>query len=107
MVVLLFMVSVCANEKIFYFGGGLNSLIIRLVVVAVLRVRVDGHIGPMRSFGGSELPLLLYQQEVGLMFILLMLVLVLCLIRVVKISKAEIGPLVKRLYFNSLRKTLY
>ena len=107
MVVLLFIVSVCANEKFFKtdfkLGWGLTVLLFWVGVTYFDKAQLL--VGT--SFSCSQLPLVLYQEEAGALFVVIILVLVLCLISVVKIRKVETGPLVKRLYFNSLIKILY
>ena len=103
-VVLLFIVSVCANEKFFYKGNNSQLLSIAAWLLGALMINKLRLIE--EGMSGVRLPLVLYQREGVFAFILFMGVLVLCIFSVVKISKLESGPLVKRLYFNSLNKTL-
>ena len=103
-VVLLFIVSVCANEKFFYKGN--NTKFLRAAVWLLGALAINKVSLMAEGISGVRLPLVLYQSEGIFTFILFMRVLVLCMFRVVKIRKLESGPLVKRLYFNSLNKTL-
>ena len=100
--VLLFIVSVCANEKFYSLEMGKPRLVVGVIFWLGLSLMIGASLGFEGSYRASQFSLLLYQGEVGVIFIILMLVLVLCLIGVVKISKIESGPLIKRLYFNSL-----
>lgn len=94
-VVLLFMVSICGNEKFFYVetlkGGYYGAAVLIVYPLMVWEM------GRGARFVNLNLTLSLYQSEIILGFIIFMLILVLCLIRVVKIRRLESGPLVKRL----------
>lgn len=94
-VVLLFIVSICGNEKFFYTGG-LRWLSL-LVVGGVFCLLSLNSVTAYRGFRGLTITLTLYQSETIITFIIFILILVLCLIRVVKIRRLESGPLVKRL----------
>jgi hypothetical protein len=94
-VVLLFIVSICGNEKFFYTGG-LGGLPLLVLGVGVARLS-SNLTSTYRSFNGLAITLTLYQSETALTFVMFILILVLCLIRVVKIRRLESGPLVKRL----------
>jgi len=94
-VVLLFMVSICANEK-FIFSGVRYPLLMVVLTLSTL-FRLNSTAGPTGGFSGYLIRLRLYQTDCGIIFIIFMLYLVLCLISVVRISKLEAGPLVKRL----------
>ena len=94
-VILLFIVSVCANEKFFkpdvsrrglFFWGCLF-----LLLMCSPKLKLN------QRFNGFQFSRVLYEAEGALAFILFMCVLILCLIRVVKIRRLESGPLVKRL----------
>jgi hypothetical protein len=95
MVVLLFMVSVCANEK-FYSGEGYEW-----APLAGLRLGGLAFLNPgvrfREGFSGFQLSSSLYEGERALPFVLFMRILILCLIRVVGVSSLESGPLIKRL----------
>ena len=94
-VVLLFMVSVCANEKFFYRkGANAAPLLARWII---LRLFISKTTLTSEGMSGVGVPLVLYQREGLFSFILFIGVLVLCMLRVVKIRKLESGPLVKRL----------
>ena len=95
MVVLLFIVSICGNEKFFYSEGS-NGIYYFLLIIARYLI-INAEVGGGLSFTRLNLTLRLYQSEIALGFIVFMLILVLCLIRVVKIRSLESGPLVKRL----------
>ena len=94
-VVLLFIVSICGNEKFFYIEGpsGVYYFAAIIAVYLFINVEIDGGL----RFTGLNLTLSLYQSEIALGFVIFILILVLCLIRVVKIRRLESGPLVKRL----------
>lgn len=94
-VVLLFMVSICANEK-FIFGGLRNSVLAAGLASAVL-FNLNRRTGPVCRFSNYFIRLSLYQTDCGIIFVLFILYLVLCLVSVVRIRKLEAGPLVKRL----------
>lgn len=94
MVVLLFMVSVCANEKIFFSrvrGGSLG-----LVSLGGLSLRWQ-LVNFNKGYSGFQLGGLVYESEQLLGLLILVLILILCIIRVVRIAKVDLGPLVKRL----------
>lgn len=94
-VVLLFMVSVCANEK-FYTAKAPKS--ISFVVIPLIGVLIFNPIlNFSRSFRGFEFSRALYEIERALSFILFMCILILCLVSVVGVRRLESGPLVKRL----------
>lgn len=95
MVVLLFIVSVCANEKFFYTSN-FNGLILipRLRLIYLI---TQPFIRLNTSFNRFNITLLLYQSDTALIFISLISILMLALIRVVIVRKMESGPLVKRL----------
>jgi hypothetical protein len=94
MVVLSFIVSVCANEKFFYHpSGGLGLL--GALLIGLLLFKVEG--GLETGFRSNRLGLPLYQLDRSAGFILLMVSLVVCLVSVVRVRKVESGPLVKRL----------
>lgn len=94
-VVLLFIVSVCANEK-FFFKVKRNAA--PAVLVWLLRRVLVSKISILREgLSGIGTPLVLYQRDGLFRFILFILILVLCILSVVKISKLESGPIVKRL----------
>jgi hypothetical protein len=103
-VVLLFIVSVCANEKFFFKGE--PPVLGLLAAGVVLRFIINKTSVIGEGISGVATPLVLYQREGLFRFIIFIGVLVICILRVVKIRKLESGPLVKRLYFNSLNKTL-
>jgi hypothetical protein len=94
-VVLLFIVSICGNEKFFYVEGS-NGLYYILAVIVIYPFML-WEMGSGLRFVGLNLTISLYQSEMILGFVIFMLILVLCLIRVVKIRRLESGPLVKRL----------
>ena len=94
-VVLLFMVSVCANEKFFFKNRRTPAVGVGVWVLARLLLNKTTMI--TEAISGISLPLVLYQREGIFSFIIFMGVLVLCIIRVVKIRKLESGPMVKRL----------
>ena len=94
-VVLLFIVSVCANEKFFYL---VKENLAPGVVVWLVAGFLISKVSILREgISGIGTPLVLYQSDGLFRFILFMLVLVLCILRVVKIRKLESGPIVKRL----------
>lgn len=94
-VVLLFMVSICANEKFIFSGSRHLPLIVVLALLTLFRLNTRA--GPTGGFSSYFIRLRLYQTDCGIIFIMFMLYLVLCLISVVRIRKLEAGPLVKRL----------
>lgn len=95
MVVLLFIVSVCANEKFFYASKKSLAPAFLLALILCAPLRKTALI--REGISGVRVPLVLYQSEGAFGFILFIRILVLCMLRVVKISKLESGPLVKRL----------
>ena len=86
-VVLLFIVSICGNEKFFYVERS-NGLYYILAVVAIYPFML-WEMGSGLRFVGLNLTISLYQSEMILGFVIFMLILVLCLIRVVKIRRFE------------------
>ena len=104
-VVLLFIVSVCANEKFFYYEG--VNLGLFLFVAALTRFFLNKYRGLRFELKRNILPSLLYQRDAACAFITFIAVLVLCIIRVVKIRKLESGPLIKRLLKISIKITFY
>ena len=94
-VVLLFMVSVCANEKFFYYSKKRLGPVILLTLILSIPLRKTTLL--REGLSGIRVPLVLYQSEGAFGFVLFISILVLCMLRVVKISKLESGPLVKRL----------
>ena len=88
-VVLLFMVSVCANEKFFYTSEVKKVLFIP--VLFLLYFFIQPFVGITNSFNSFNLAILLYEKDVALIFISLMLVLMLCLISLVIVSKENQG----------------
>nr|YP_010406810.1 NADH dehydrogenase subunit 6 [Labidocera rotunda]URC16611.1 NADH dehydrogenase subunit 6 [Labidocera rotunda] len=95
MVVLLFMVSVCANEKFFYSVG--PQIGPSLIFWGISSLIIAKNTALSEGMSGVSTPLVLYQSDGMFSFILFMLILVLCMLSVVKISKLESGPMVKRL----------
>ena len=94
-VVLLFMVSVCANEK-FYASKGLKSAGFALVPL-VGGLVYNPVLNFSAGFRGFQFSGALYEAERALPFIFFILILILCLVRVVGVRRLESGPLVKRL----------
>jgi len=94
-VVLLFIVSICANEKFIYNRLPFTGVSLAMVLLMLISLNSNG--GPVERFSSYFIRLRLYQTDCGLVFIIFMLYLVLCLVRVVRIRKLEAGPLVKRL----------
>lgn len=94
-VVLLFIVSICANDK--FTSGNFYRSVAMLLVAVCGRGLVNSRASLKRSFSNYLLRLRLYQRDCGILFVLFVIYLVLCLIRVVRIRKLEAGPLVKRL----------
>jgi len=93
--VLLFMVSICANEKFIYSGRSFTG--VALVLISLILTISNSNGGPVEGFSNYFIRLRLYQTDCGLIFLTFILYLVLCLVRVVRIRKLEAGPLVKRL----------
>lgn len=92
-VVLLFIVSVCANEKFFFQPTNLTPLVfigLRILIVLPFSAKQE-------RFSQMNRALTAYQRINSLNFLIMVFRLILCIIRVVKISKLEAGPLVKRL----------
>lgn len=94
-VVLLFIVSVCANEK-FYRTKRVSAWLRRVLALGSLLI-IQPHLNMRSSFNGFQFSCALYEIEGALSFILFMCILILCLVRVVGVSSLEAGPLVKRL----------
>ena len=94
MVVLLFIVSVCANEKIFFPGGRGGPLGLISLGGLFLGWQL---INFSKGFSGFQLGGLADESEQLLGLLILVVILVLCMIRVVRIAKLDLGPLVKRL----------
>lgn len=94
-VVLLFIVSICGNEKFFYREGGTSVIFLPAMLVFYSLMNIE-MVGGQR-FSRLNITLRLYQSEIVLGFVVFILILVLCLISVVKIRRLESGPLVKRL----------
>lgn len=92
-VVVLFIVSVCSNKKLI-IGGKLRLTILGLVAIFIRALPVRLH---NSNYSTSNIIFSLYKTESRLIFIGLILTLVLCIIRVISVSKLESGPLVKRL----------
>lgn len=93
-VVILFVVAVCGNEKIF-FSQTFGPLIVfrYAVVLRALKPRI----GVEEGFINNQISNSLYQIDAARGYSLFMLILVLCLVVRVGVSKLESGPLVKRL----------
>lgn len=94
-VVLLFIVSVCANEKFFYKANNSPLGVILFGLISCVFLNKISLLN--ESISGTNICLVLYQTEGLFSFVVFMGILVLCIFRVVKISKLESGPLVKRL----------
>jgi len=94
-VVLLFMVSVCANEK--FYSSSISKLkqvgLVSLVGVFIFNPALNFS----TRFNRFQLSRSLYEREGALCFMLFILILILCLVRVVGVRRLESGPLVKRL----------
>lgn len=93
MVVLLFIVSVCANEKFFFQPVDFKPALLlglRLIVIIPFSTKQE-------RFSQINRALTVYQRANSFNFLIMVFRLILCIIRVVKISKLEAGPLVKRL----------
>lgn len=94
-VVLLFMVSVCSNEKFLWasYYSGCGVWIFGGFAALFWAPELRGYV----SFRGTGLPLVVYQAEFFCAIVMLIVILVLCMISVVKIRNIERGPLVGRL----------
>ena len=93
MVVLLFIVSVCANEKFFFQPVDFKPALLlglRLIVIIPFSTKQE-------RFSQINRALTVYQRANSFNFLIMVFRLILCIIRVAKISKLEAGPLVKRL----------
>lgn len=93
MVVLLFIVSVCANEKFFFQPVDFKPALLlglRLIIIIPFSTKQE-------RFSQINRALTVYQRANSFNFLIMVFRLILCIIRVVKISKLEAGPLVKRL----------
>jgi len=93
-VVLLFIVSVCGNEKFFKDN---KKRLVSLMIIYVSLFICSPYISLSQRFRGFQLSSVLYETESALAFIILISLLILCIIRVITISSLESGPLVKRL----------
>jgi len=93
-VVVLFIVSICNNEKFIFSSESLPELAVVLLFGAMFFNSTEKLSGGIRCF---QLTFPLYKNETTAVFFLLILFLILCLIRVVSVCKKEYGPLVKRL----------
>lgn len=94
-VVILFLVSICSNEKFFKISFKINFFILIFLLFNCF-LSIINEIN-------FNIIIKLYIIENVIRFIIFCLILLVCLISVVIIRKLEYGPLVKRLYYNSLR----
>lgn len=94
-VVLLFMVSVCANEKFYTVKVSKLARFWAIPLVGVLAF--NPVLNFTAGFTGFQFSSALYERESAFSFILFMCILILCLVRVVGVRSLESGPLVKRL----------
>ena len=94
-VVLLFIVSICANDK-FIFNKS-SMLGVAGLLAFSRRVLTNPTVRFKANFSNYFIGLSLYQSDCGMLFALFIGYLVVCLVSVVSIRKLEAGPLVKRL----------
>ena len=94
-VVLLFIVSVCANEKFFYGFKFFNLGTPPLILWALWGGQPFMITGV--DFSSFNIAGVLFERDAALPLISFIGVLVLCLVSVVSVRKVESGPLVKRL----------
>lgn len=92
-VVVLFMVSVCSNKKLIV-DYNFNFSVAFLMVLLLSRIP---KLLMNSNYSYCNIILCLYKSETIIIFFCLIIILVLCMIRVISISKLESGPLVKRL----------
>lgn len=93
-VVILFVVAVCGNEKLFF---RFESSTLKVLCLRGVGLRAAARLGISRSFSRAQISNSLYQLDVARGYLVFMLVLVLGLIVRVGVCKLESGPLVKRL----------
>merc|ERR1712083_838724 len=89
-VVVLFIVSICNNEKFIFYPTSHPELFLVLLFFNSSE-KLSGGISQF------QLSYTLYDRSNTAVFMYLMLFLLLCLVRVVRVTKKEYGPLVKRL----------
>lgn len=94
MVVVLFIVSICNNEKFVFYPASFPELFIIFLFGLLIFNSSEKLSGSMSQF---QISYALYERNNTAVFIFLILFLILCLIRVVRVTKKEYGPLVKRL----------
>lgn len=93
--VLLFMVSVCANERFFYDDP---EVILKPFWFILFGMAVGYPLSTKQErFSFINRALRVFQNTQSIHFGIIVFTLILCIITVVKISKLEVGPLVKRL----------
>ena len=94
-VILLFMVSICGNEKIFYTKINYKLVSFTLILLLLNLRPLFTYLN--QRFKSYQISLPLYQCDSLIMFVIFMLVLLLCMIRVIRVRKLEYGPIIKRL----------
>lgn len=103
MVIITYMSSLAANEKIFFGGLKLKRSSIFFIFIIIFLDEVDvKKINSSFSFVRN-----LYDLRIFLTLLFCFLSLLLALIRLVKLIKLEEGPLVKRLLGPNLKKNIY
>merc|ERR1711915_437347 len=93
-VVVLFIVSICNNEKFIFYPTSHPELFLVLLFGLLFFNSSEKLSGGISQF---QLSYTLYDRSNTAVFMYLMLFLLLCLVRVVRVTKKEYGPLVKRL----------
>jgi len=92
MVVVLFITSVCSNKKILFRNPVTWILLLVFLFLILLEPGCSRFLIKFNSFSGTEI-LSLYQLESGNFLIMLILALIMCMLRVISISKLDKGPL--------------
>jgi len=96
MVVLLFLVSVCANEKFLTRARAVKAAPCILLIGGIY-CNSSPLIASEGGFNSNLLPYRVYQSEFFPALVILIVVLIISIFRAVKIRKIEAGPLVSRL----------
>lgn len=91
-VVVLFITSVCSNKKILYRNPLTWTLVLVFFFLILLEPECSRFLIKFNSFSGTEI-LSLYQLESGNFLTMLILALIICILRVISISKLDKGPL--------------
>lgn len=99
MIIVLFIRSVCINNKIIINFGFPKGLLVGFILINCVFVN---SFTKLRNFNSFSISRIVYQNEATPLLILLLVFLLLAIICVIYLSKLDQGPLLKTYYFNSL-----